>query len=107
MNWVLVFLLGAAAVVLALAWWMIASSVTKIKGLYEQIRELQDTNQKISSQKKSSEVRVGQIAENMAPFLKDFKYDPNGWKKSLRAQISTRLNSPVAANVATPIIILD
>ena len=76
MNWVLVFLLGAAAVVLALAWWMIASSVTKIKGLYEQIRELQDTNQKISSQKKSSEVRVGQIAENMAPFLKDFKY-PN------------------------------
>jgi|TARA_R110000765_G_scaffold364177_3_gene454407 predicted Holliday junction resolvase-like endonuclease len=76
MNWVLVFLLGAAAVVLALAWWMIASSVTKIKGLYEQIRELQDTNQKISSQKKSSEVRVGQIAENMAPFLKDFKYDP-------------------------------
>jgi predicted Holliday junction resolvase-like endonuclease len=76
MNWVLVFLLGAAAVVLALAWWMIASSVTKIKGLYEQIRELQATNQKISSQKKSSEVRVGQIAENMAPFLKDFKYDP-------------------------------
>jgi carboxypeptidase C (cathepsin A) len=31
----------------------------------------------------------------------------NGWKKSLRAQISTRLNSPVAANIATPIIILD
>jgi len=28
------------------------------------------------SQKKSSEVRLGQISENLAPFLKDFKYNP-------------------------------
>lgn len=31
---------------------------------------------KLLSQKKSSEVRLGQISENLAPFLKDFKYDP-------------------------------
>lgn len=28
------------------------------------------------SQKKSSEVRLGQISEQLAPFLKEFKYDP-------------------------------
>jgi hypothetical protein len=28
------------------------------------------------SQKKSSEVRLGQISENLAPFLKEFKYNP-------------------------------
>jgi predicted Holliday junction resolvase-like endonuclease len=28
------------------------------------------------SQKKSSEVRLGQIAEHLTPFLKDFKHDP-------------------------------
>lgn len=33
-------------------------------------------NAKILSQKKSSEVRTGQIAEQLAPFLKEFKYNP-------------------------------
>ncbi len=32
------------------------------------------------SQKKSSEVRVGKIGENMAPFLKDWPYDPNKFR---------------------------
>lgn len=36
---------------------------------------LEETNRKLLSQKKSSEVRLGQISENLAPFLKDFKYD--------------------------------
>jgi predicted Holliday junction resolvase-like endonuclease len=31
---------------------------------------------KLVSQKKSSEVRLGQISENLAPFLTNFKYDP-------------------------------
>lgn len=31
---------------------------------------------KLLSQKKSSEIRVGQIAEHLAPFLDEFKYDP-------------------------------
>lgn len=33
-------------------------------------------NAAILSQKKSSEVRTGQIAEQMVPFLKHFKHDP-------------------------------
>jgi predicted Holliday junction resolvase-like endonuclease len=33
-------------------------------------------NKKILSQKKSSEVITGQIAETLAPFLSDFKYNP-------------------------------
>lgn len=37
---------------------------------------LKDNYSKLLSQKKSSEVRLGQISENLAPFLKDFKYDP-------------------------------
>jgi len=31
---------------------------------------------RLLSQKKSSEVRLGQISENLAPFLKEFKYNP-------------------------------
>jgi len=31
---------------------------------------------KLLSQKKSSEIRLGQISENLAPFLKEFKYNP-------------------------------
>jgi predicted Holliday junction resolvase-like endonuclease len=31
---------------------------------------------KLLSQKKSSEVRLGQISENLAPFLAEFKYNP-------------------------------
>ena len=31
---------------------------------------------KILSQKKSSEIRTGQITEQLAPFLDNFKYDP-------------------------------
>ena len=37
-------------------------------------RQLKDIN-KILSQKKSSEVRLGQISEHFAPLLKDFPYD--------------------------------
>lgn len=32
------------------------------------------------SQKKSSEIRVGKIGENMAPFLKDWPYDPRKFR---------------------------
>lgn len=31
---------------------------------------------KLLSQKKSSEVRLGQVSEQLAPFLKEFPYDP-------------------------------
>ena len=49
-----------------------------IKLYYEQQdtlkKQLEDIN-KLISQKKSSEVRLGQISEHFAPFLKDFPYD--------------------------------
>ena len=35
---------------------------------------------KLLSQKKSSEVRLGQISEQIAPFLKGFSYDPKNCK---------------------------
>ena len=37
-------------------------------------KQLEDIN-KIISQKKSSEVRLGQVSEHFAPLLKDFPYD--------------------------------
>ena len=39
------------------------------------IKQLNDQNTKLLSQKKSSEVRLGQIGEHFAPLLKDFPYD--------------------------------
>lgn len=35
-----------------------------------------DEYSKLLHQKKSSEVRLGQITEHLAPFLEQFKYDP-------------------------------
>jgi len=40
------------------------------------IDKLSNDYKRLLSQKKSSEVRLGQISENLAPFLKNFKYDP-------------------------------
>lgn len=40
-------------------------------------QQLLDANKKILSQKKSSEIRLGKIAEQMAPLVRDWPYDPN------------------------------
>ena len=48
----------------------------KIKALEESLEQEIDSRKKILSQKKSSEVRIGNIAEKMAPFLDDFEFDP-------------------------------
>jgi predicted Holliday junction resolvase-like endonuclease len=45
--------------------------------LVEENQKLVEENGKILSQKKSSEIRLGKIAEHMAPFVKDWPYDPN------------------------------
>lgn len=37
---------------------------------------MEEQYNKLFSQKKSSEVRLGQISEQMAPFLANFPYDP-------------------------------
>ena len=39
------------------------------------ITRLQDNTTKIESQKKSSEVRLGQMAENFMPFIRDYPYN--------------------------------
>ena len=43
-------------------------------------KELESKYQKILSQKKSSEVRLGKIGENMAPFFSEWPYDPNNFR---------------------------
>ena len=44
--------------------------------LRKDLRLQKELNTKILSQKKSSEVRLGQISEHLAPFLLNFKHDP-------------------------------
>ena len=42
----------------------------------KKLRKLQNDFNKLQNHKKSSEVRLGQIAEQLAPFLDNFPYDP-------------------------------
>jgi predicted Holliday junction resolvase-like endonuclease len=44
------------------------------------IKDLKKDRDKTLSQKKSSEVRLGKIGENMAPFFSDWPYDPNTFR---------------------------
>jgi len=44
--------------------------------LENQIFEISEQKKKVTSQKKSSEVRLGHIAETLAPFLDQFEIDP-------------------------------
>lgn len=55
----------------------ILGKVNNLETVLELEKEEKD---KILHQKKSSEVRLGKIAENMAPFFKDWPYDPNNFR---------------------------
>ena len=48
----------------------------QIKDLESELESIIDDKKKITSQKKSSEVRLGHIAETLAPFLDQFDFDP-------------------------------
>jgi predicted Holliday junction resolvase-like endonuclease len=55
--------------------------------LYLEVRALRLSNKiltnncdKILSQKKSSEVRLGRIGEQMSPFFESWPFDPNGFR---------------------------
>lgn len=61
--------------VIALVW-----QYKYINKLNEKIKKQQSKFQSLISQKKSSEVRVGKIGENLAPFLKEYPYDPNRFR---------------------------
>lgn len=47
-----------------------------IAKLTEDLEEQKDLKTKVTSQKKSSEVRLGHIAETLAPFLDQFEFEP-------------------------------
>lgn len=48
----------------------------QISSLEKQLADSEDTRRTTLSQKKSSEVRLGHIAETLAPFLDQFDFDP-------------------------------
>jgi predicted Holliday junction resolvase-like endonuclease len=47
----------------------------KLRTVTEELRKAKDEYRKLLSQKKSSEIILGQISEKLAPFLEVFKYD--------------------------------
>ena len=46
----------------------------------KEFKKLKNSFDRLLSQKKSSEIRVGKIGENMAPFMEDWPYDPNKFR---------------------------
>ncbi len=53
-----------------------AELLSQVSSLEKQIAEVSEQKKKVTSQKKSSEVRLGNIAETLAPFLDQFDFDP-------------------------------
>jgi predicted Holliday junction resolvase-like endonuclease len=51
------------------------TSIVSLILIYK-VLQLQTQYKKLLSQKKSSEVRLGHVAEKVAPFLDNFPYDP-------------------------------
>ena len=47
-----------------------------LSDLEKKLEEETENRKKVVSQKKSSEVRLGSIAETLAPFLDQFEFDP-------------------------------
>ena len=59
--------------------YLIAQEQTLVKALSDSEKNLQqetENRKKLLTQKKSSEVRLGHIAETLAPFLDQFDFDP-------------------------------
>jgi len=50
--------------------------VATISSLEESLETAEEKNRKLFNQMKSSQVRLGKVAENLAPFLEGFQYDP-------------------------------
>jgi len=67
-----IWMLGLLLLVLVIAVGVFIWHTVK---LYKRLGEEIAKGRKILSQKKSSEVRLGKIGENMAPFIKDWPYE--------------------------------
>jgi len=74
------FIGGFLLCMLVLYFLIINPNKKLIKSLMNEKDSYKEKYNKILSQKKSSEVRVGKIGENMAPFLTDWPYDPNRFR---------------------------
>jgi predicted Holliday junction resolvase-like endonuclease len=59
---------------------LLALLVYGFKSLEIRNKKLEDNYNKILSQKKSSEVRLGRIGEQMAPFFQSWPFDPNNFR---------------------------
>ena len=72
-----VFIFVMFGLLMLVGFYFLYRTTVKNNDLVEQNQQLLDTNSKLISQKKSSEIRLGKIAEHMAPFVKNWPYDPN------------------------------
>ncbi|RKZ99432.1 MAG: hypothetical protein DRQ47_11060 [Gammaproteobacteria bacterium] len=54
--------------------------ITERDSALKAVESLDESYKKLIHQKKSSEVRVGKIGENLAPFLNGWPYDPNSFR---------------------------
>lgn len=68
-------LIGVIAAVLGAVW---QARVSKARGIKFVVT--QEELKKLVSHAKNSEVRVGKIGENMAPFFKEWPYDPKRFR---------------------------
>lgn len=59
---------------------LILASKWQLNNKNKRIYDLEIENQKVLSQRKSSEVRLGKMAEQFAPMIKGYPYDPNRFR---------------------------
>ena len=71
-NYYKIGLIASAVLILGSVYVLISQLIKARREAKEKIIE----HSRLLSQKKSSEVRLGQISEQLVPFLKYFKYDP-------------------------------
>lgn len=64
------------AVIMLIAAFFYVKSYKYIKKLKLELKEAVEARNRLMFQKKQSEIVTGQVAEKLAPFLKDFKHDP-------------------------------
>jgi len=77
-TWSMAFIFATVFLVVMAA--LAFKTFSIIKRYKDKTKRIQRNYQIMLSQKKSSEVRVGKIGEHLAPFLKDWPYDPNRFR---------------------------
>jgi predicted Holliday junction resolvase-like endonuclease len=73
----LLYMIGVISIVLVIMVIILMVTITKLN---KRLRDETNKGRKLLSQKKSSEVRLGKIGENMAPFIEDWPYDHNKFR---------------------------